>query len=158
MKNFFALLVLCVLAAAQVSAPRLGLVRLAGGSVRALHGVAGSFTLGEPLLHGVDALEFDGRGGWARRGGTVFALGRDGEVLSEEAAGTEVASAHEIAFIDADELVLRRSGARLRLPFAIDRLERAGAEYLVLSGAEGSLLARVRDGSEALFALPEAAE
>ena len=145
----------CVLAPAQVGAPLAGLVRTAAGTVRPVHGVAGSFILGEPLMEGVEALHFDGSGGWARSGGEVLILGRDGEVLRRV---QEQPAREEIAVIEGDELVLRASGRRLRLPFAVDRIERAGAEYLALSGSEGRLLARITHGREALFVLPEAAQ
>jgi hypothetical protein len=157
MRFVLALIALCTLAAGQVSAPFVGLVRLNDSTVRPLHGVAGSFTLGEPLLAGVDALHFDGSDGWARCGDEVLKLDRAGRVLAGEPVD-ETGSVDEVAYIDGNELVIRRSGARLLLPFAVDRLERAGADYVALSGAEGRLLARLTEGREALFAMPEVAE
>jgi hypothetical protein len=149
---FFAL---SLFAAAQVSAPRVGLVRFEDGTVRPLFGVSGSFTVGEPLLRGVDAIAFDGSRGWARTTEEILVLGRDAEVIRREPLTDDTPRPCELAYVDGDELVVRASGRRMRLPFAIERLEQAGAEYVALSGPEGRLLARIGDGREAIFAMPE---
>jgi hypothetical protein len=152
------LIAFCAPALAQVAAPRLGLVRFDDGSVRPLYGVAGSFRIGEPLLRNVDALAFDGCRGRARSGDEDLILGPDGEVLRREPHTPGRTAASKPAWIEGDELVIRASGARLRLPFAADRLQQAGAEYVVVTGPDGRLLARITTGSERLFAIPEPAE
>ncbi|HET8548364.1 MAG TPA: hypothetical protein VFL57_10190 [Bryobacteraceae bacterium] len=158
MRLAVASLALCVLAAAEVTAPRVALVRFNDGSVRPLHGTPGSLIVGEPLLRGIEALTFDGTVGQARTRDEILTLNADGAVLDRTPLSSDAPEGEPLAYIDNDDLVLRASGKRLRLPFAIHRIERAASEYLALSGSEGRLLACTAEGREAFFAIPEIAE
>jgi hypothetical protein len=154
----FALLLTAVLAWPQIGAPRLGFVRTTDGTVRPLIGVAGSFTLGKPVLQGVEHLWFDGR-----RGVALTAVERiDLDAAGQEHRRSEIDEA--IRFPDpgaawsADEVVIAKTGVRMRVPFAVESVERVGAEYLLVEGGTERRLLRTSPGHEALYEMPEADE
>ena len=155
-RMFFSLSLLTIRGAglAQFALPRIGFVRRRSGEVRVLHGVAGNFAMGEVTMSGVEELWFDGTRGIVRTAVGHLTLNERGEITGETEESVPVPG----AYIDGDEVVVEASGRRLRLPFAVDSLERAGAEYVALTGEAGTLLLRIQAEQEALFQLPEVSE
>jgi hypothetical protein len=84
-RRTLALFCISVVAAAQISLPRIGFVRDREGALRPLLGVAGAFVLGDPILTGVVA---------AGSFGNEYAL---------------AATASEVVLIQGDSVVWRRS-------------------------------------------------
>lgn len=154
----FALLLAAVLAWPQIGPPRLGLVRATDGSVRPLIGVAGSFTLGEPLLTGVEHLWFDGRRGVALSAAERIDLDAAGQVRRRGEIDEAIRFPDPGAAWTADEVAIVKTGVRMRVPFTIESVERVGAEYLLVEGGTLRRLLRITPGHEALYEIPEAAE
>ena len=146
MRTFLLLACLTGVAAAQIAAPQIGYVRRPDGGLYRLQGVAGAFRVSERVLEGVTAYHYDGTCGVAQT-----AEGQH-ELDCAPPEGTALAA------VEQEELLIHSSGVRLRLPFAIHTVERAGAEYLLLSGEQGQLLARITRDREAVYELPQVAE
>jgi len=142
----------------QIGAPRLGFVRGSDGTVRTLHGVAASFTLGEPIIRNVERLWFDGRRGVALTATAWIAFDADGKVrrCSERAEAPAIPDSG--AAWSADEVSVMDTGARFRLPFEVQSVERVGAEYILVRGRSQARLLRTTRGRESLYEIPEAAQ
>ncbi len=69
------------LLSAQVSVPRIGLVRYADGSVWAVNGLKANFVLGTRLLTGVTAASFSDAGGLVAIPGEIDLIRLDGSVV-----------------------------------------------------------------------------
>ena len=154
-RTFAVFVLTCSVAFTQLAAPRIGFVRLNDRTVRVLRGVAGAFSTGETVLQDVDQFYFDGARGFARSGAAVAAIDCDGAVTGP---ADEVPSLDDVARLEEEYLLVVATGVRLQLPFAVETIERAGTDYLLLTGSEGRLLVRIKAGQEAIYELPEPAE
>lgn len=146
MKNPLLVLgVFTLCATAAIDAPKLGYVRLPDRTLHILRGTAGSFHIGDTVLEGVDRFAFDGHQGMAMVNGVSVPIASEKFVENE---------AELPAKIDGDELVISATGARVTLPFPVSNVERAGEEYLLLSGESEQALVRFVRGREAIYVLP----
>ena len=127
--------------------------------MRRLRGVAGSFTLGERVMQGVDRLWFDGRHGVALTASGHIDFDAAGTVQrrGDQRGGTPPFPDSGATW-SADEVAITATGVRMRLPFEVQSIERVSAEYLLVSGAKQQRLLRTVPGREALYEIPEAAE
>jgi hypothetical protein len=75
-----------VLLAAAIAPPQAGFIRDGAGELRPVHGLAGSFVLGEPVASGVQSAAFSGRTGLAKTRDTLRAFDAEGRLLGETPA------------------------------------------------------------------------
>ncbi|MBV9082339.1 MAG: hypothetical protein JOZ62_06675, partial [Acidobacteriaceae bacterium] len=66
---------------AQVGAPKIGFVRYADGTARAVYGLPNNFITGEQILAPADAVAFSASGGLVASHGNVHLIGPTGAVL-----------------------------------------------------------------------------
>lgn len=142
----------------QIGAPRIGFVRTAAGPVRALDGVAGSFTIGDQVLEKADRLWFDGRRGLALTSTEKVSFNVAGRVVRRQPLEDDTDLPDPGATFSGDEVKIRATGMLLRMPFEILSVERAGAEYLVVRGERSCRLVRMTAGRETQYELPEVKE
>ncbi|MBV9155473.1 MAG: hypothetical protein JO097_04375 [Acidobacteriaceae bacterium] len=82
---------LCLAASlsAQVSKPKVGVVRYPDQSIRAIYGIPAAFIVGEQVVARADAISFSDSAGLLSRAGKIQLIGQDGSVVAEfDAAGT----------------------------------------------------------------------
>jgi hypothetical protein len=141
----------------QIATPRLGFVRLSDGTVRALQGVAGTFSLGVIIFRDASQVWFDGRHGVAitSNGPVAFDAAGSPQRRSERSQAVDIPGTG--ATWSGDEVAVDRTGYRARLPFAVRSVERVGAEYVLISGDGERRLLRTGPGREALYEIPEVA-
>jgi hypothetical protein len=141
----------------QIATPRLGFVHLSDGTVRALQGVAGTFSLGDIIFRDAARVWFDGRHGVAvtANGQVAFDAAGNPQRRSERSQALDMPGPG--ATWSGDEVAVDRTGYRARLPFAVRSVERVGAEYLLISGDGERRLLRTSPGREALYEIPEVA-
>jgi len=86
---FATLQILCgqIVAAHQLSSPRVGAVRYVDGSVYLLYGLPNNYVLGPRVLDGVDAASFSEGGGIVAQKGTLTLLGSDFSPIGTFEAG-----------------------------------------------------------------------
>lgn len=153
-------LLMAVSGGAQISLPRIGYVRDASGTLRPLLGVGGAFVLGEAVERRVRASHYDGTSGCIQMAdGRTMTWTGDADTRRE--AGDPQAActiSRDLVELDGDEVVVVRTGARIRVDGAIESIERAGRDWVVLRCPNRLLLLRIAAGKEKLFALPEAQE
>jgi hypothetical protein len=108
-------------------------------------------------MEGATGVWFDGKDGFAAFGDEVVRFGPDGR-LRVTPRKTELALPRAGAHGESDEVLIERSGVRLRLPFVVKAVFRCGAEYVVAHGERESALVRTTAGREQAFELPEVGE
>jgi hypothetical protein len=166
-----------VLAIAQISAPRLGLVRDRAGSLRPVYGVAGSFTLGDSVLDNVTAVASGARYTFAATTNEVLLLD-DLVVVWRASADSEVTEFRldkggrpaSVRFSDGNCLVWRKrvdapeAGAcpedvavvqtKITLPENVETIEQLSEGMKVVRTSSRLYVLRTGD-REALYELPE---
>lgn len=82
-------LVLCaaVLLPAQVGAPKIGVVRYAGGDLRMVFGLAENFVVDRATLGAADAASFSDAGGLIAKNGRIELIGADGKLVAQFDSG-----------------------------------------------------------------------
>lgn len=140
---------------AQVSAPKLGVVRYADGTVRSIYGIEANFIVGKQMLPIADAVSFSDFGGLVAANGRIELVGVRGALVAQY-------NAHErnpllnidqdlttaIAYLPSREALLHWNGKSL----VLTQLSRGSFQGTVTSvqtmGAhEAKLLATTRDGN-----------
>jgi hypothetical protein len=87
MKPQLGLFLLAALLPAQVSAPRVGFARFAGGSVHAVDGLPANFVVGDlPIAH-ADRVSFSDSGGLLARNGEIDLVDADAQPVASFASG-----------------------------------------------------------------------
>jgi len=72
---------------AQVGAPKVGVVRYAGGDLRAVFGIAENFVVDRATLGAADAASFSDAGGLIAKGGRIELIGADGKLAAQFDSG-----------------------------------------------------------------------
>ncbi len=126
MKPHIVRIVLPVLAAgvlqAQVSAPRIGVIRCADGGVRSVYGLAANFILDGKPFSTADAASFSDRAGLIAWHGTIRLVAPNGAVEGVYQSGepepilnVDSTSATAIAWLPRTQAILRWTGSEFRL-------------------------------------------
>ena len=178
MKYLLPFLALCVLMLqAQIQPPFIGHMRDRAGRVVPVYGIAGTFTLGAPLVEGATEASFGPHGGFVRAGDGWFAV-RPGEwmklpdsaarlLLTRHDAWIQIDSGTECqrpeqAFAGESErcpdqsLTIEDFVSRLDLPEPVSAVERMSGDWYVLRGERGLYAVRWPAGGEPeVWQLPE---
>ena len=116
MRSFLILLCLPALGLSQIKAPRIGLVRYADSTVRAVYGLPASFVVGPASTTAVDAASFWDNGGILSSEGKLRIVTPDGAVLAEEAGSKNAiveiddSMSSAIAFLPESNTLVRFDG------------------------------------------------
>src|SRR5579884_3394185 len=137
---------------AQLSAPRIGVVRYANHTVRVVYGVPSNFVIADQMLDSADAISFSNSGGLVAKDGKIqiFATGQYtalGEYASRESAPVlnidgELATA--VAWLPASRVLLHWTGQTFAatevapggIPGAVSSLRLSGPETVELLATE----------------------
>jgi hypothetical protein len=174
MTSRLALLLLCCAALecqAEVSAPLIGYMRDRGGSLRALHGIAGAFVPGPVLESNVVAAAWSGTAGFAKTDRELLILDATGIVERRSAPagpatfgflpGGEPAW---VRFADGScgELLGRcpsvreaRPPLRCRVPDGVIGVEPLGEGWLLARADDKLYAIRTRPETDEIYELPE---
>jgi hypothetical protein len=167
-----------VLAVSQIQPPLIGHIRDRAGRVVPVYGVAGTFSLGEPLTEGATEASFIGGSGFLRTVDGWFRLENGNLTRVDDAAGGLSNTADNVwlesqtagncrQLLSEDHnrtkpcpdyrLTLADFTQRLQLPEEVAGFERMAADWYVLRGERGLYAVRWRQGSEPeVCQLPEA--
>lgn len=115
---------------ADIERPLIGNIRDLAGDLRPVYGVAGAFVLGDVITD-------------------------DGE-RAKAASNRETAQAETEGSLEGDEILIRRTGVRLRAPAGVSDIEVMGKGWLLLRTPSRLYAVRTDAGREDIFVLPEA--
>ncbi len=111
---------------AQVSAPKLGLLRYADGTVRPVYGVQANLVVGKRMFRGAEAVSFSDAGGLIAENRHIHLIARNGTVVRDYNAGDRKALLNidgdlttAIAYLPSREALLRWGGRS----FVLTRLD-----------------------------------
>src|ERR1700761_3335813 len=89
-RRLLALLILPALGFGQIKAQRIGFVRYADASVRAIYGLPASFVVGQPMASAVKAASFSDQGGILSAAGQLQVVTDSGSIAAQTAGGDAV--------------------------------------------------------------------
>jgi hypothetical protein len=148
-----------LLAQSGIEVPLAGYIRDGAGALRPVHGVAGSFQVGAPILTGVVAVLFNGNVGLARTGEGLFAFDKAGRLFGPVDGEWEAPPCP--IFTDGDELVFRKGDGteiRAKIDGAVLGIEQAGEEWFAVHQPDRLLAVRLAGESLEIWRLPEASQ
>lgn len=115
---------------ADIERPLIGTIRDLAGDLRPVYGVAGAFVLGDVITEDAES--------------------------AKSASNRESARAEAEGTLEGDEVVIRRTGVRLRAPAGVSDVETLGKGWLLLRSPSRLYAVRTDAGREEIYALPEA--
>ncbi|MBV9303797.1 MAG: hypothetical protein JOY62_17725 [Acidobacteriaceae bacterium] len=140
---------------AQVGAPKIGFVRYADGTARAVYGLANNFITGEQIFASTDAVAFSASGGLVASHGNIHLIGPTGAVFGEYGSSETHPLLNidgnlttAIAYLPREQVLLRWDGKSLS-PVQLSTAGLSGTvtSVDVLNTHEAELLVATSDGN-----------
>ncbi len=143
---------------AQLSAPRIGVVRYANHTVRVVYGVPSNFVIADQMLDSADAISFSNSGGLVAKDGKIqiFASGQStalSEYTSADSApvlNLDVELTTAVAWLPASHVLLHWTGQSFAATNVIPGVITGAVSSLRLSGPDKVELLATQSGGEVL--------